>query len=225
MRNPFARRDAAPVELPPVPEDVAETWRASSHEVVLRAQHTAAPDDDQASASALADLVLGMVRGVQEGAYGHSMPAGTSKVAVRLEVAVCEDDYGPYTRHEAEDLVSRLDGVAPLAIVTYPRGGAAPVWDDAAGVLRVDLDADARDDDTSTRGELRALVQSTLAAVTTDKVKTIVPTTAGDRYPVRVTLTVRGAGSPGFGPESTALLDDVVARLASSRVRLAVVKA
>lgn len=224
MRNPFARRDATPAELPPVPDDVTETWRASTHEVVLRAAHTAAPDDDQASATALGDLVLGMVRGVREGAYGHSMPAGTSQVRVRLEVAVREDDFGPYTRREAEDLVGRLDGVAPLAVVTYPRGGAAPVWDDAARVLRVDLDADARDDDASTRAELRALVQATLAAVTTDKVKGVVPADAGDRYPVRVTLTVHGSSGPGFGEDTAALLDDVTARLAATRVQLAVVR-
>jgi hypothetical protein len=224
MKNPFARREA-PTELPSVPDDVAETWRASSQEVVLRANHTAPQDDDRASADALAELVLGIVRGVREGAYGHSMPAGTSKVRVRLEVAVCDDDFGPYTRREAEDLVGRLEGVAPLALVTYPRGGAAPEWDDPDRCLRVRLETQVGDDDASTRVELRSLVQATLSSVTTEKVRAIVPADAGDRYPVYVSLTVHGTDAPGFGPASAELLDDVAGRLVGTRVQLAVTKA
>jgi hypothetical protein len=223
MKNPFARREA-PTELPPIPDDVVETWRASTSEVVLRATHTAPQDDDRASADALGDLVLGMVRGVREGAYGHSMPAGASNGSVRIEVAVCEDDYGPYTRHEAEDLIGRLAGVAPLAVVTYPRGGAAPEWDDPDRCLRIRVDTEARDDDESTRVELRALVQATLSSVTTDKVKGIVPADAGDRYPVYISLTVSGTSGPGFGEGSANLLDDVAGRLVGTRVQLAVTR-
>ncbi|GMA25335.1 hypothetical protein GCM10025864_30940 [Luteimicrobium album] len=224
MKNPFGRREAAPAELPPVPDDVTETWRGSTNEVVLRTSLQAVPDDDRETAEALGTLVLGVVRGVREGEFGHSMPQGAKGASVRLEVAVCEDDYGPYTRHEAEDLVGRLAGVAPLAVVAYPRGGSAPVWDDGAGLLRVDLATEAGSDDASTRGELRALVQATLTSVTTDKVKGIVPEAAGASYSVRIHLTVRGTGGDGFGERSAALLDDMVARLAGTRVQLEVTR-
>ena len=224
MKNPFARREAAPTELPPVPDDVTETWRASANEVVLRATLQAVPDDDRETAEALGTLVLGVVRGVREGEFGHSMPQGAKGAAVRLEVAVCEDDYGPYTRHEAEDLVGRLQGVAPLTVLSYPRGGAAPVWDDAASVLRVDLGTEAGSDDESTRAELRALVQATLTSVTTDRVRGIVPEAAGTSYPVRIHLDVHGTAGDGFGERSATLLDDMVARLAGTRVQLEVTR-
>ncbi|WP_100349964.1 hypothetical protein [Luteimicrobium subarcticum] len=217
MKNPFARREAA-TELPPVPDDVTETWRASTNEVVLRASLDEAADEDRETAEALSDLVLGVVRGVQEGAFGHSMPEGASGASVRLEVALCDDDFGPYTRHEAEDLTGRLQGVAPLGVVTYPRGGAAPVWDDEAGILRVDLVAHVGSDDESTRAEVRGLVQATLRAVTTDKVKGIVPAAAGTSYPVRVALHLGHEPGAAVGPLTEQTLNAMSDQLAGSRV-------
>lgn len=223
MKLPFGRREAAaPETLPPIPDHVDETWRASTNEVVLRSAVDVAPEADHEAADRLSDVVLGMVRGVREGAFGHCMPADATGAGVRLEASVPEDAYGVYARREAEDLVGRLAGVAPFAVVAYPRGGAAPVWDDAAQTLRVDLDGSLGPDDASSAAAVRSLLQATLTAVTSDRLLGVVPEAAGDSYPVAITLAVRDHHGTGRGERTTAVLEQMQRQLAPTRVSLTV---
>lgn len=115
MKMPFSRKPAA-AALPP---GVTEVWSAEENCVVVHLPFDSSSRDASLVADTLSDAIVAVVRAVQAGEFGHSIPEGTSGAGVRIQVDATTP-LGPLAQRNVEILQERLGRSIPLSVVEQP---------------------------------------------------------------------------------------------------------
>lgn len=115
MKMPFSRKPAV-VALPP---GVTEVWAADENSVVVHLPFDSSSRDASLVADTLSDAIVAVVRSVQDGEFGHSIPEGTSGAGVRIQVDATTP-LGPLAKRNVEILQERLGRSIPLSVVETP---------------------------------------------------------------------------------------------------------
>lgn len=115
MKMPFSRKPAA-AALPP---GVTEVWAAEENSVVVHLPFDSSSPDASLVADTLSDAIVAVVRAVQAGDFGHSIPEGTSGAGVQIQVDATTP-LGPLAKRNVEILQERLGRSIPLSVVEQP---------------------------------------------------------------------------------------------------------
>lgn len=115
MKMPFSRKPAA-AALPP---GVTEVWAAEENSVVVHLPFDSSSRDASLVADTLSDAIVAVVRAVQAGEFGHSIPEGTSGAGVQIQVDATTP-LGPLAQRNVEILQERLGRSIPLSVVEQP---------------------------------------------------------------------------------------------------------
>jgi len=115
MKMPFSRKPAV-TALPP---GVTEVWDAEGNSVVVHLPFDSSSPDASLVADTLSDAIVAVVRSVQAGDFGHSIPEGTSGAGVRIQVDATTP-LGPLAKRNVEILQERLGRSIPLSVVETP---------------------------------------------------------------------------------------------------------
>lgn len=115
MKMPFSRKPAA-AALPP---GVTEVWAPEENSVVVHLPFDSSSRDASLVADTLSDAIVAVVRAVQAGEFGHSIPEGTSGAGVQIQVDATTP-LGPLAQRNVEILQERLGRSIPLSVVEQP---------------------------------------------------------------------------------------------------------
>lgn len=241
MKMPFSRKPSVAA----LPAGVTEVWAAEENSVVVHLPFDSGSPDASLVADTLSDAIVAVVRSVQAGEFGHSIPEGTSGAGVRIQVDATTP-LGPLAKRNVEILQERLGRSIPLSVVETPLpvvveeepAAAAPatpaapvvrgpepseglvpavfVWDEENGRLRTEIVLlGETGSDAQTQVDLRRLVELTIASLATPSVREAIPTDAPEDYAVWITVVVN---EDAAGPLTEKMFTDGEEQFEDTRV-------
>lgn len=240
MKMPFSRKPSVAA----LPAGVTEVWAAEENSVVVHLPFDSSSPDASLVADTLSDAIVAVVRSVQEGEFGHSIPEGVSGAGVRIEVDTTTP-LGPLAKRNVEILQERLGRSIPLSVVEAPlpvveeepaaaapatpaapvvrrpepSEGLAPavfVWDEENGRLRTEIVLlRETGSDAQTQVDLRRLVELTIASLATPSVRETIPADAPEDHAVWITVVVN---EDAAGPLTEKMFTDGEEQFEDTRV-------